>query len=85
MEVIDKIFTYYDSLIVDLPIGYQAIISAGLVLFLFWNVYIFIRKGHWIFLAILLIALPGTWPALRNLGYILWKVVINLVFRIQGV
>jgi len=84
MEIVDKIFSYYDTLIVDLPIGYQALISAALVIFLFFNIYVFIRKGHWIFLAILLAALPGTWPALKNIGYILWKVTVNLIFRIPG-
>ena len=85
MAILDEIFSWYDTLIMPLPLGYQAAISLGLIIFLAISVFSFIKKGHWIFLAIIIIALPGTWPAVKNIGYVLWKIALGLLFRVQGV
>jgi hypothetical protein len=84
MQSVDKIFGIYDNLIQGLPLGYQALISGALIFILFWNVYLFVRKGHWIFLMLLIVMLPGTWPAVMNICSIFTKIVLGLIVRIQG-
>jgi len=81
MESIDKIFSYYDQLISKLPTGYQALISLLLVIFLIWNIYQIIKGGHWIFLAILVVLLPGTWPAAKNILFLIWTLIKGLFLR----
>ncbi len=78
------IFTYYDKLIEPIPVGYQALVSLVLLLILIWNIYQLAKSGHWIFVAVLIFMLPGTWPAARKIGELIWVVVSGLLMRIQG-
>jgi len=84
MEIINAIFTYYDKLLETVPITYQATISLVLLLILIWNIYQLIKSGHWIFVAILIFMLPGTWPAARKIGEFVWVIVQGLLMRISG-
>jgi hypothetical protein len=84
MNLLDTIFSYYDQLLSPIPVYYQALISLGVLIFLIWNVYSFIKSGHWLFLAILVATLPGTWPAAKKIGLIVWYLLKGLLIRIQG-
>lgn len=80
---VSTLFSYYDKLISPYPLSYQAIISFLLLAFLIWNVYVFLRHGHWFWLLVLVAAIPATWPAARKLGEILWLIIKGILFRIQ--
>lgn len=81
MEAIDKIFSFYDQLMSQLPAGYQALISLALIIILIWNIYLIIKGGHWIFLAILIVLLPGTWPAVKTILSLIWVFFQGLFVR----
>ncbi len=66
-----------------MPVHYQVILSLGLLLFLVWNVYAFLKSGNWVLILVLIAALPGTWPAAKTLGKILWMLIKGLLYRIQ--
>lgn len=68
MDAFNQIFGYYDKLIAPLSPGMQALVSFILLLVLLWQVYMIIKSGHWIFIALLVILLPGTWPAAKEVG-----------------
>lgn len=81
--MLDKVFTYYDKLIAPLSAGSQALVSFALLLFLAWQVWMIFKSGHWIFITLLIICLPGTWPAARNIGNLLLIVIKFLFVRAQ--
>ncbi len=78
---LDQVFGWYDKLIGNLPVHTQALISLGLIAFLIWNIYAIIKNGHWVLIALLVICLPGTWPALRMIGAFLWTIARGLLIR----
>jgi len=80
---IGTLFTYYDHFLSSFPLGYQALISIALLIFLGWNIYAFLKHGHWLLILILIAALPGTWPAARNLFHILTLIFKGIMYRIQ--
>jgi hypothetical protein len=82
MDILNTIFGYYDNLISPLSQTKQAIVSLLLLIFLFWQIYLVVRKGHWIFIAFLVILLPGTWPAARVIGRLFWAVIKSLLIRV---
>lgn len=83
MNILDSIFTYYDKLIAPLSIGSQALLSAALLIFLVWQIWMIFKSGHWIFITILIICLPGTWPAARNIGNLVLLLLKFLFVRAQ--
>ena len=80
---IGTLFTYYDNFLSSMPLGYQALISASLLLFLIFTILAFLKHGHWLLIVILLAALPATWPAARNFFHILALVFKGILYRIQ--
>ena len=85
MESINKIFSFYDQLIAPLPLHYQGLISLGILLFFAWIVYIFIKSKNWIFLLVIIVLLPETWPAARNICLIIWNILKGLASRLKGI
>ena len=85
MDLLNKIFSMYDSAIISLPVPYQAIISFSILLFFIWIVYIFIKSKNWIFLAVIIVTLPETWPAAKNIGKIIWALFVGIFKRIKGI
>jgi hypothetical protein len=85
MNILDTIFTFYDKAISSLSPTQQAIISLALLIFLLWQIYHIIRRGHWLFIALLLFFLPSTWPAARFCGHLILTVMKLLLLRIQSV
>lgn len=85
MQFLNSTFGIYDTLIGQLPVTYQAIISFSILLFLIWIVYIFIKSKNWIFLAVIIITLPETWPAAKNIGKIIYALFTGIARRINGV
>ncbi len=79
----DYIFTQYDNLISGLSTTNQALLSLALLLFLLWQIYMVIKHGHWIFIAALIIFLPGTWPAARHIGSLLFNIIKFLFVRVE--
>ena len=85
MITLDSIFGYYDKLIAPLSAGQQATVSVVLLLFLIWQVYMIFKSGHWLFIAALIVFLPGTWPAARQVGLFVWTLIKFLYTRGQAV
>lgn len=81
----DAIFSYYDNLIAPLSTGSQALISLFLLLFLVFQIYLIIKSGHWLFVAALIVFLPGTWPATRLLGQFILDIFSFLFTRAQSI
>lgn len=81
--MVDKIFTYYDQIISGLTPLQQAIISFLLLIFLLWQIWMIIKSGHWIFIALFIILLPGTWPAAKNIGELVLLLIKFLFTRAQ--
>ena len=84
MYTLNNIFGFYDSILAPLPPHFQALISLGVLIFFIWMVYIFIKSKNWIILAVIIILLPETWPAARNIGVIVWNIFKDLLLRIKG-
>lgn len=74
MNSLDWIFSQYDKLIAGFSPATQALISIVLIVFLLWQIFMIFKSGHWIFIVALIIFLPGTWPATKMIG--------NLVFTL---
>jgi len=85
MSTIDLIFSYYDKLILSFTPAQQAGISFVVLLFLIWQIYLFVKSGHWIFVAVIIILMPSTWPALRNVVSYIWIIIKFLLERAQNV
>lgn len=83
MNSLDQIFNYYDKLVAPLSAGSQALLSAALLLFLIWQIWMIFKSGHWIFITMLIICLPGTWPAAQNIGNLVLIVIKFLFVRAQ--
>lgn len=74
-NVLVQIFSYYDKIISNLSPSTQGLVAIAILIFLIWQIYMFIKSGHWMFLAAIIICLPGTWPALRQILDYIWKVL----------
>jgi len=74
-NVLIQIFSYYDKVVSGLSPSTQGLIALVLLAFLVWQIWMFIKSGHWMFLVTLIICLPGTWPALRQILDYIWKVI----------
>ena len=85
MQILNSIFNFYDKAIGTLPVSYQSLISFSILLFFIWLVYIFVKSKNWIFLALIIVMLPGTWPATKNIGLIVWALFKGLFARIKGI
>lgn len=83
MNILNSIFTYYDKTIVNFDPFWQAIISLLLLGFLIWQIFMVIKSGQWIFLALLILLLPGTWPAAKMVGNYLLTIAQFLLTRAQ--
>jgi len=81
--MLDQVFSYYDKLIAPLSAGSQALLSAALLIFLIWQIWMIFKSGHWMFMATLILCLPGTWPAARNIGHLVLVVLKFLLVRAQ--
>jgi hypothetical protein len=83
MNGLDSIFNQYDRLIAGFSATNQALLSLALLLFLLWQIYMVIKSGHWIFIAALILFLPGTWPATRHIGFLIFDIIKFLFVRVQ--
>lgn len=84
MDVVNQIFGWYDKFIGSMPLHFQALLSLGVLIFFVWIVYIFFKSKSWIFLAVIIVLLPETWPAAKNIGMIVWNIFKNLFLRLKG-
>jgi hypothetical protein len=83
MDIIATVFSYYDQILSPLPIATQALISFIFLALLVWQIFMIIKSGHWIFIVALIIFLPGTWPAVKQLGYYAWMIIKFFITRAQ--
>jgi len=83
MNYLESIFGYYDQITAHLSTGQQAIISLILLIFLVWQIFMIFKSGHWIFIALLIILLPGTWPAAKQIGGLVLMFLEFLLIRAQ--
>ncbi|OQA04049.1 MAG: hypothetical protein BWY68_00543 [bacterium ADurb.Bin400] len=82
MSFLDKAFDLYDTLIMKFSPGYQALISLSLLVVFLFLIYRFIKSPKGIILIIILILLPGTWPALKYVGSFLLTMIKFFITRI---
>ncbi len=82
-QSLDKLFAQYDKLISGLSPATQAFISIALMVFLIWQIYMIFKSGHWIFIAALILFLPGTWPATKVIGGLILTLLKFLFLRAQ--
>lgn len=83
MEFLNKLFNLYDRLIYSFPEKTQFFISLLLLTLIAWSLFAIFKHGHWAFVLLFTILLPGGWPALKNMIKILMLVVKFLLIRIQ--
>lgn len=84
MDAANYIFSFYDKMISTMPLHFQALLSLAVLFFFVWIVYIFLKSKNWIFLAVIILLLPETWPAARNIGIIVWNILKGLILRLKG-
>ena len=82
MEQINLIFTAYDKLIMGFSPGYSGLISLAILLLLVFAIFRFI-KGNFIWIALIIIFIPATWPALKSIARILFILLTFLISRIK--
>ena len=85
MDILSSVFGFYDKIVGALPLSYQGIISFSLLLFFVFIVYIFFKSKNWIFLAVIVLLLPSTWPAAKKIGVIVWTLFKGLFERLKGI
>lgn len=83
MNALNTIFSYYDKVTASLPPSTQALIAVVLLVILVWQIFMIIKSGHWIFIVFLVVLLPGTWPAVRQIGGFIWLAIKFLLIRLQ--
>lgn len=83
MESLNLIFSYYDKVTANFSPSVQALVALLLLAVLVWQIWMIIKSGHWIFIATLIILLPGTWPAVRQIGNFVWLAIKFLLIRLQ--
>ena len=81
MDKLNLVFSYYDKIVAPLSPTAQALISLALLVFLVWQIYLIFRNGHWVFIMLLIVFLPGTWPAARQVGELIYQIGIFLIGR----
>ena len=81
IDILNQIFGFYDQIIANIPVGYQAAISLILVILLLWNIFLIIKSGHWIFITVLIVFLPGTWPAAKKIAELFYLLIKGLIIR----
>jgi len=79
---LSKIFSSYDKFIMGISPGYSALISVIILVLLLWSIYRFI-KGNFIWIILVVIFIPATWPALKSIGRILFYVTQFLLVKIK--
>jgi len=83
MGPLDQIFSYYDKTVAAFSPAAQAIIALIFLAVLIWQIFMIVKSGHWIFIALFVILLPGTWPAARQIGLFLYTIIKFLFIRAQ--
>ena len=81
MEILDKIFSYYDKILANLSPSSQALVSLVFLGILIWQIYMIIKSGNWIFIATLILLAPSTWPAAKHIGMLIWTAIKFLLIR----
>ncbi|OIN89762.1 hypothetical protein CO019_01245 [Candidatus Berkelbacteria bacterium CG_4_9_14_0_2_um_filter_42_30] len=82
MEQIINIFAYYDKLIMGVSPVYSGLISLGILLLFAWSLYRFI-KGNSIWIILIIVCIPATWPTLKSLARIISIIFAFLITRIK--
>jgi len=83
MNFLDSIFTFYDHFILSFPVPAQFFVSLGILIVIVLAIYYLLHHNHWIFLLLLVLFIPGAWPATKTIGKIIWMVIKFLLVRIQ--
>jgi len=84
MDRLNLVFSYYDNWLTHFSQTDQIIISSLILIFIVAQLFLFIKKGRWIFLILVIILLPGTWPLFKSLAKVIWFVIKFFITRIQG-
>ncbi len=83
MEKFNAFLSIYDNFAVHLSKTNRLILAIAILLFIGWQLFLFVKKGRWIFLLILLFIIPASWPILKILLAYIWQIIKFLLIRIQ--
>jgi len=83
MDPIYLAFKFYDNIITRFPPEGQFLISLVILLLIAGAIIGLLKHGHWIFLILLIIFIPGGWPATKHIGLIIWMIIKFLLVRIN--
>lgn len=75
------IFNYIDNLFISLPSGYRSAVALAVLVLVFFSLWRLL-KGYGIFLLLLIILIPGVWPALKTIGKDILFLFAYLVYRL---
>ena len=84
MDGLNKIFSYYDNWLAHFSKTDQLIISGLILAILIWQIIMFIKKGQWVLIAVILIIMPGAWPFIKFIAKAIWLLVKFFITRIQS-
>ncbi len=76
-----QIFQYVDNLFLAIPPAYRSATALFVLLLLVFSLWRII-KGYGIFILIIIILIPGIWPALKTVGGDLLLLLTYILYRI---
>ncbi|MCX6812755.1 MAG: hypothetical protein NTW79_04050 [Candidatus Berkelbacteria bacterium] len=79
---ISNIFNFYDKWILGISPGVSGLISLAILLLLAFSLWRFV-KGNFIWIILVIIFIPATWPALKSIARILIFVSEFLILRVK--
>jgi len=83
MDPIHIAFKFYDNFISRFTLEGQFFISLLILLLIIGSVIGLLKHGHWIYVLLLIIFIPGAWPATKHIGLITWVIIKFLFVRVQ--
>ncbi|MFA7254361.1 MAG: hypothetical protein WC107_07500 [Patescibacteria group bacterium] len=83
MNYLNNFFTLYDSLIMGLSDKMQLLIAIFVIILIACCIFSLIKGGHWIFLILFVILIPGGWSAAKIIAEIFWSLIKFLLIRIS--
>lgn len=77
----NQVFSFIDNIFLNVPADYRTPAAIFLILLLLWSIYRLVR-GYAIYIVLVIILIPGVWPALKIIGLELFKVFGYLIYRL---
>jgi hypothetical protein len=74
-------FAYIDKLFMSLPDGYRSLVAVFLLLLLIFSL-LRLFKGYFASIIVIIILVPGVWPALKTISKDLLLLFAYIAYRI---